>query len=137
VTTESDLLNTPPQSISKIGIWVGRFMSGLIILMLTGSAIAKFIQPPGMGENMTKLGYPIELMKGLGLVELVCVALYAIPRSAALGAILLTGYIGGIISSHLRVGESIIFPIILGLIVWGGLYLRDHTIRNVIPIKRS
>ena len=88
-----------------------------------------------MAEGFTKLGYPMELAFGLGMVEIICVILYAIPRSSVLGAILLTGYLGGAISTHLRVGDPIIAPIILGVLVWVGLYLRDSQVRNLIPIR--
>jgi hypothetical protein len=130
----SPSLHSEPVKFSK-WIWVGRGISPLLILMLTMSAVMKFVQPAGMAEGFTKLGYPMELAFGLGMVEIICVILYAIPRSSVLGAILLTGYLGGAISTHLRVGDPIIAPIILGVLVWVGLYLRDSQVRNLIPIR--
>ena len=86
-----------------------------------------------------QLGYPIGLAPVLGIIGLVCVALYAIPRTSILGAIVLTGYLGGAVASHLRVGGSlfgeVLFPVYFGVLVWGGLFLRDERLRTLIPLR--
>ena len=90
-------------------------------------------------ETMTALGYPIGLERGLGVLTLVCVLLYAVPRTAVLGAILLTGLFGGAMATHLRIGSPLfshlLFGLYLGLLVWGGLYLRDARLRALIPFR--
>jgi uncharacterized membrane protein YphA (DoxX/SURF4 family) len=116
-------------------LWVGRVLSALPVLLLLMSTVMKLTGSPQLTEGFAKLGYPDSLAFGLGICELVCTLLYIIPRSAPLGAILLTGYLGGAIATHLRIGDPIIAPIILGVMIWGGLYLRDRRIRQVIPIR--
>jgi uncharacterized membrane protein YphA (DoxX/SURF4 family) len=125
----------PPAPVSKKMLWSGRVMSALPVLMLLFSAVMKFVKPPGFAEGMTKLGIPESLATGLGILELVCVIFYVIPRTAVLGAILLTGYLGGAILTHLRVGDPFIGPIVFGAFIWGGLFLRDPRIRALIPLR--
>ncbi|MES1177160.1 MAG: DoxX family protein, partial [Myxococcales bacterium] len=85
-------------------------------------------------------GYPDSLARGLGLLELACIACYVIPRTAVLGAILLTGFLGGAISTHLRIGDPFfshtVFPVYVALMVWGGLYLRNETLRALLPVRK-
>jgi ABC-type transport system involved in cytochrome c biogenesis permease component len=96
---------------------------------------------PAVSETMIKLGYPSELSLTLGIITLICVALYLVPRTAVLGAILLTGYLGGAVATHVRVGDPlfshILFPVYIGILVWGGLYLRDYRVANLIPLRRD
>jgi uncharacterized membrane protein YphA (DoxX/SURF4 family) len=105
------------------------------VLMLLFSAAMKFAKPPAAVEGMAKLGLPESLLFGLGILELVCTIIYIIPRTAVLGAILLTGYLGGAILTHLRVGDNFIGPIVFGVFIWGGLFLRDPRIRALIPLR--
>jgi hypothetical protein len=127
----------PPASNGRL--WVGGVMSLLSIAFLTLDAIIKFVKPEPVVEAFTRLGYPIHVAVSLGIVLLVCTALYAIPRTSVLGAILLTGYLGGAVATHLRVGDPlfshILFPCYLGILIWGGLYLRDATLRLLIPSR--
>ncbi|MSR58661.1 MAG: DoxX family protein [Planctomycetaceae bacterium] len=116
-------------------IWTGRIISALPVLMLLMSAAMKFAKPADVMEGFEKLGYPESLATGLGIVEFVCTALYAIPQTAVLGAILLTGYLGGATATHVRVGEPFIVPVILGILVWGGLFLRDKRLRALLPLR--
>lgn len=116
-------------------IWVGRILSGLAALFLLIDGIMKLIKPAIVVETTVKLGYPESVISGLGIVLLACTILYLIPRTAVLGAILLTGYLGGAVATHVRVGEEvfpIIFPVILGALLWGGLYLRHERLREVV-----
>lgn len=118
---------------SKGMFWLGVVLSVLPILMLVMSGVMKFVKPPAVMEGMVKAGYPTEVLTGLGVVELVSTALYAIPTTAVLGAILLTGYLGGAIATHVRIGEPYWIPILLGVMIWGGLYLRCGRIRELLP----
>ena len=119
---------------SKVTLWIGRILSALPVLMLLFSASMKFIKPPGMADNMAHLGYPEHLLLPLGVTELTCTLLYIFPRTAVLGAILLTGYLGGAVATHVRIGESqFVMAVILGVLVWLGLYLRDERLRALVP----
>jgi hypothetical protein len=123
-------------------IWIGRTLSGLVILFLVADSAMKLVPLPIVPETMGQLGYPtsVELARGLGIITLLCTALYAFPRTAVLGAILLTGYMGGAMATHLRVGSPpfshTLFGLYLGLMIWGGLFLRDERLRALIPLRR-
>ena len=111
-------------------------MSALPALMLLFSGVMKLMKPPSVVEGFTRLGYPASLALGIGIVEIVCVIVYLIPRTSILGAILLTGYLGGATATHVRIGEPFFMPIVLGILVWGGLFLRDDRLRALIPLRR-
>jgi len=87
-------------------------------------------------EGFVRLGYDESLALGIGLVELVCTILYLVPRTSILGAILLTGYLGGATATHLRIGEPYYAAVLLGVLVWGGLYLREERLRGLIPLRK-
>jgi hypothetical protein len=128
-------------TLPRAAIWAGRVLSGIVILFMIFDASMKLIPLAVVTDSMTELGYPpsIALARGLAVAILVCTALYAFPRTAVLGAILLTGYMGGAMASHLRIGSPlfshILFGFYLGLMVWGGLYLRDRQLRALIPFR--
>ena len=129
---------TQTVSISNNTLWIGRFMSALAVLFMLLDGVVKLFNPPPVVESMTQLGYAENLALAIGIIEIVCVAVYVIPRTSVLGAILLTGYLGGAIASHVRIGSdlfSLVFPVILGLLLWGGLYLRDEQLRKLIPLR--
>ncbi|MBI2422549.1 MAG: DoxX family protein [Candidatus Hydrogenedentes bacterium] len=117
-------------------IWAGRVMSALPVLLLLFSGVMKLAQPAGMAEGFTHLGYPLSVAVPLGIVEIACTVLYIVPQTSVLGAILLTGYLGGATATHLRVEEAFFAPIAVGVLVWGGLFLRDARIRALIPLKK-
>ena len=126
---------------SRKTLWTGRILSGLVVLFLLVDAGFKLIKPlpaPAV-QAFAQLGYPIGLAAGIGILLLSCVALYLIPRTSVLGAILLTGYLGGAVASHVRVGDPwfshALFPVYIGLLIWGGLYLRDQRLRALIPLR--
>jgi hypothetical protein len=125
----------PSAPVSKKALWAGRVMSTLPVLMLLFSAAMKFAKTPKVVDGMAFFGIPESLLLGLGILELACTIIYIIPRTAVLGAILLTGYLGGAILTHLRVGDNFITPIVFGVFIWGGLYLRDPRIRALIPLR--
>jgi DoxX-like family len=141
-TTTIHASNSDAQSapISKRRLWTGRVMSALPALFLLVDGVGKLVKPAPVVEGTVQLGYPESALLGLGIVLLTCTALYVIPRTAILGAILLTGYLGGAIATHVRVGSPlfshILFPVYIAVLIWGGLYLRDERLRALIPLRR-
>jgi hypothetical protein len=127
--------STPPSQ-SKVVLWVSYIMSAIPVLMLLFSGVMKIVQPPGMMENVAKMQFPAVLLLPIGIVELLCTVLYIIPRTSVLGAILLTGYLGGAVETHVRLQESFLFPLAFGVLLWGGLFLRDARIRDLIPLRK-
>ena len=121
--------------VSKTMLWAGRILSALPVLLLLFSGVMKLMKPAPVVEGFVHLGYPAGLTLGLGIIELACTVLYVIPRTSILGAVLLTGYLGGATATHLRIGEPFLMPIVLGVLVWGGLYLRDDRLRALIPLR--
>ena len=106
--------------------------------MMLFSAVMKLVLPAGVPEHFVELGWPLSCVTGLAVLELVCTITYLVPRTAVLGAILLTGYLGGAIAAHVRIGEplvSVIFQLVLGIFLWGGLYLREPRLRALIPVR--
>jgi DoxX-like family len=141
-TTTVHASNADTQSVplSKGRLWTGRIMSALPALFLFVDAIGKLVKPAPVVEGTVQLGYPESVLLGLGIVLLTCTVLYVIPRTAILGAILLTGYLGGAVATHVRVGSPllshILFPVYVAVLIWGGLYLRDERLRALIPVRR-
>ena len=123
-------VSTPPP---KVLTWVGWILSILPSLMLVMSGVMKFVKPPGFTEGLAKIGFPESVVNGLGFVELASVLLYLIPQTSVLGAILLTGYLGGATAAHVRIHDNFLAPVIIGMVLWLGLYFRDARIRSLIP----
>ena len=122
--------------VSKKALWAGRIISALPVLMLVFSGAMKLIKPAPVLQGFAQFGYPEKLILGIGIVELACTAVYLIPRTSTLGAILLTGYLGGATATHVRIGDpSFIMPAVLGVLVWLGLYLRDDRLRALLPLR--
>lgn len=119
--------------------WAGYILTGLPALFLLLDAIGKLVKPNAVVEGTVALGYPESVIVPLGIVLLVCTVLYIIPRTAVLGAILLTGYLGGAVATHVRVGNPLLthqlVPVFLGIILWLGLYLRDTRLRSLVPLR--
>lgn len=124
---------------SKLAFWGGWVLAVLPSAMMVLSAIAKFAKPKAVVEGFQKLGLPLEFATGLGVVELSCVVLYLIPRTCFLGAILVTGYLGGAIATHLRAGDPFFpnqfGPLMFGILVWLALYLREPRLRSLAPLR--
>ncbi len=125
--------------VSKKILWSGRIMSAVVVLFLLLDSTIHLLKPPQVLEAFVRLGYPASLSVVFAIIELACIVLYVIPRTSVLGAILLTGYLGGAVASHLRVGSPLfsegLFPVYFGVLVWGGLYLRDAQLRALIPLR--
>jgi len=117
--------------------WTGRILSSIAILFLIMDATMKVLRVPAAVEGTKQLGYPPDVLVTLGIIQLVCIALYLIPRTQVLGAILWTGYLGGAVATHVRVGNPlfshILFPTYVAALLWGGLWLRDQRVRSLIP----
>lgn len=123
---------------SKPIIWTSRILRGLAAAFLLFDGGFKLFNPAPVAESFAVLGYPAGIAFSLGILLLVCTVLAIIPRTAVLGTVLLTGYFGGAIASHVRVGDplfSLVFPLILGGMLWGGLYLSDARLRAVFPLR--
>jgi DoxX-like family len=122
-------------------VWVGRVMSGLVIAFMLLDGAMKLVPLDVVVTTSEQMGIPGSLARPLGIIGLVCTLLYAFPRTSVLGAILLTGYLGGAIASHFRLNDPIfthtLFGLYLGLLAWGGLYLRDARLRALIPLQIS
>ena len=120
----------------KTLLWVSYILSGLSVLFLLFSASGKFFKPEGMEANIGNLGWRMDQMTALGIVELACVVLYLIPRTAVLGAVLLAAYLGGATATHARIGDSFIIPIIVSGIAWLAVYLREPRLWPLLPIRK-
>ena len=116
-------------------------MTGLAALFLFADGVAKLLKPAPVIEGTITLGYQESVIVPLGIVLVTCTILYVFPRTAVLGAILLTGYLGGAVATHVRVGDPlfshVLFPVYLGILIWGGLYLRDGRLPRLIPLRSS
>ncbi len=130
--------NTQTAPTSKKMLWTGRIISALPVLFLLMDGVMKLFKPRVVVEATVQLGYPESVILGLGIVLITCTVLYIIPPTSGLGAILLTGYLGGAVATHVRVGEGlfpVLFPVILGVLIWGGLYLRNEQVRALVPLR--
>jgi hypothetical protein len=124
---------------SKKMLWAGRIVSAVPSLFLLLDGVMKLVRPPPVVETTVRLGYSENVILGLGIVLLACLAVYVIPRTAVLGAILLTGYLGGAVATHVRVGDDlfpVFFPVVVVVLLWGGLLLSDDRLRALLPLRR-
>jgi hypothetical protein len=115
--------------------WAGWALGGIPALMLVASGISKLTGSPELAEGFGHLGWPTSLAVPLGILEIAVTILYLIPQTAVLGAILVTGYMGGAIATHVRVGDPFVVQLLIGMAFWGGLYFRDSRIRALIPLR--
>ncbi len=123
-------------TVSKKILWAGYIATALPVLLLLFSASGKFLKPEGMEANILPLGWKMEQMTWLGIVELACLIIYLIPQTAVFGAVLLTAYLGGATAAHARIGEPYFIPIIAGILVWLGIYLREPRLWDLAPLRR-
>ena len=121
--------------------WTGRSLSTMAVLFLLFDAVIKFFRIPAVSEAFGQLGYPMTLAVTIGIIEVVCLVLYIWPRTSLLGALLWTGYLGGAIATHVRVGNplfsDVLFPIYVAAFLWGGLYLRNEDLRVFLNLQIS
>ena len=131
-------MHSTESAISSKRLWASRIMSGFPALFLLADGGMKLFKPRFVVEATTQLGYPESVIVGLGVVLLASTVLYLVPRTAVLGAILLTGYLGGAVATHVRVLASwfdILFPVLFGALLWGGLWLRDRRLQELLPLR--
>src|SRR2546426_8364410 len=123
--------------VSKKKLWAGRIMSALPVLLLLFSGVMKLLKPAPVVQGFAHYGYPESLIVVIGILEIACTLVYVIPQTSYLGAILMTAYLGGATASNVRVGDpSYLVTVILGVLVWVGLYLRDARLRALLPLRR-
>jgi hypothetical protein len=123
--------------VSKTALWIGRVMSALPVLLVLFGSIVKLMKTASVVEGFVRAGVPERLIIPVGVIELVCVIIYVIPQTAVLGAILMTGLLGGATITNLRIGDPTYpLPVVLGMLAWGGLFLRDVRLRELIPIRK-
>ena len=126
--------------ISKKNIWLGRVIGGLPALFLLVDGAMKLAKPAFVVEATRNLGYAESTIIPIGIVLIICTILYLIPATSVLGAILLTGYLGGAVATHVRAGEgwfSVLFPVVFGIMLWLGLYLQNVRLRTLIPLRSN
>jgi len=126
-------------SATKRQLWAGRIMSGLGVAFLLMDGVMKLFKPAVVREAFSRLGYPESEIIGIGVLLLMCTALYLIPRTSIFGALLLTGFLGGAVATHVRVGDPLLshalFPTYIAALLWVGLYLREPRLRALVPLK--
>jgi DoxX-like family len=126
---------------SRTSVYAGRVLSGLAVVFLLFDAAVKLLKVPVAVEGTTRLGYPESAVFTIGLIQVVCLVVYLIPRTSVLGALLWTGYLGGAVATHVRVESplfsQVLFPIYVAVLLWGGLWLRDGRLRTLLPVSRS
>ena len=123
--------------LSKKVLWSGRVLSALTVLFLLFDSGLKVMKLAPAVDATARLGYPASLVRPIGIAELICVLLFVIPRTSILGAILLTGYLGGATATQVRFREPwFFFPVVIGVLVWGGLFLREDRLHALIPLRR-
>lgn len=120
-------------------VWVARIVSAVPVLMMLFSASMKLTRQPAVIDSfVTKFGYPEHTLVPIGVLEAACALLYAIPRTAVLGAVLVAAYLGGAVATHVRTNDpAFVAPAVLGILAWVGLYLRDERIRALLPLRRA
>jgi DoxX-like family len=134
-------MQSASQSNSKTKLWAARILSGIaVVFLLFDSTIHLMVIQPVV-DSFGQLGIPVNLSVTIGIIELICLVLYVIPRTSVFGAILLTGYLGGAIAIQVRIAAPLfstaLFPIYIGVMAWGGLYLRDGLLMTIIPLRKA
>jgi hypothetical protein len=124
---------------SKARLWTGRILTILTTLFLLFDGVMKLVQPLPVTKAMTQLGFPLHLSVPIGIILLICTALYALPSTAVFGAVLLTGYLGGAVVSQLRIGAPLffntLFPVYFAILLWAAVYLQEPRLRTLIPVR--
>jgi len=136
ITPSTRIPSHAPETIRafRAKLWTARVLGSLVTVFLLLDGMGKILRLSPYVAGTARVGYPAGVVVPLGLVLLVSTILYAVPRTAVLGAILLTGYLGGATATHVRLGEPYVFPVVFGVIVWGCLYLRDARVRSLLPL---
>jgi hypothetical protein len=126
--------------VSKARLWTGRILSAIVALFLLFDGVMKVMLVPVVVEGSKKAGYPVGSMVGIGWTLIVCTLVYLFPRTSVLGAILLTGYLGGAVATHVRISDPLfshaLFPVYFGMAIWAALVLRDARLLTFIPVRK-
>ncbi len=134
-------MKTTNSSGSKKALWAGRVLSGIAIVSMLFDSLTKILKVDAVVKASAQFGYPVSLLSAIGLILLVCLVIYVIPRTSILGALLITGYLGGAVEANLRIGTPLfsnaLFPIYFAVIVWGGLYLRERRVREIFSLRKA
>ncbi len=117
--------------------WAGRILTGLAATFMIMDGVMKLLVIAPVVDAQTHLGFPVELSAAIGALELVCLALHLFPQTSVLGAVLLTGFLGGATAIHVRIGDPFYFPVLMGILLWAGLHLRDERARALFPVRRN
>jgi hypothetical protein len=130
--------DTKVEPVSKGQLWTGRIMSALPSLVIAFAAIMKLTKAPAVVEGVAKSGYPVSLIVPIGIIELSCLIVYLIPQTSVLGAILVSSFLGGATATCVRVGDPAWpMPVLVGVLIWGGLFFREPRLRALIPLRSS
>ena len=134
-------MKTTTQKASKKVLWTGRIMSGIAIVFMLFDSITKILRVDEVVKASAQFGYPVNLLSAIGVILLVCLIAYVIPRTSILGALLITGYLGGAVEANLRIGAPLfsnaLFPVYFAILVWGGLFLREERVRSLFSLRRA
>jgi DoxX-like family len=132
---EEKFMPSTNETASTKMLWAGRILSALPVMLMLFGGVFCLLKPAAIAPGFAHYGYPEGALLRISIVELACAILYAIPSTSVLGAILITGYLGGATATHVRVGEPFFIPIVLGVVVWAGLFLRDDRLRALVPLR--
>jgi DoxX-like family len=139
MNADTDNRSVKPLTVSKGRLWTGRILSALPVLFMLMDGVMKLMKPDFVVKATVQLGFPENVIAPLGIIVLICTILYAIPQTAVLGAILLTGYLGGAVATHVRGGDPlfshILAPVYFAILIWGGLYLREPRLSALVPVR--
>ena len=127
---------TSPASVSKGALWTGRVLSGLAILVFVGGGIFSLLNAAKIAPQMAHYGFNEGHLTLIAWLEIVCGVVYMIPRTAVFGAVLLTGYLGGAVVTHIRAGEAPIAPLVVAAVLWLGIYLREPSLHHIAPLRK-
>lgn len=134
-------MQTPNVAVGKKSLWTGRIITGLVVLFLLFDSVTKLLRVDAVVKACAQLGYTVGDITLIGAILLACVVVYVIPRTAILGAVLLTGYLGGAVDANLRIGtplfSNLLFPVYFGILVWAELVLREHSLRFLFPSRQA
>ena len=124
----------------RVSVWAARVITAVVVVFLLFDGIIHLTKPQPVVDAFAQLGYPLAASRGIGIVELLCLGVYLVPRTALLGAVLLTALLGGAMSAHVRAGspffETYVFPVLVAALIWGGLLVRDERLRGLFPVRR-
>jgi len=135
---QTDIHASQVNRVSKGRLWTGRIISGLVVLFLLFDGLTKVMKVKAVLDASAQLGYPVSTIVGIGITLLMCTAFYVIPQTAVLGAVLLTGYLGGAVATSVRISGPLfntLFPIIFAAFMWAGIFLREDRLRTLIPLR--